>query len=169
MEAKTQRLHKIIVCDIEKCNGCGICEYVCSVTKEKVINPKKSRIRVLRIEPFLNIALACRKCEKPTCERACPKKAVKVLSDGSIVIDKDKCDGCGWCIETCEFGAMRLHLENRIVFACDFCNDLGGPQCVEYCPKKALKYTTLEQAARDSGKEAVKMALMELMTGQASR
>ena len=163
MALTTERLRKIIVCDTEKCNGCQICEFVCSITKDRAMNSKKSRIRVIRIEPFLNIALACRKCEKPTCERACPRDAVRVLSDGSIVIDKDKCDGCGWCIETCEFGVMRLHLDKRIAFACDFCNDLTEPQCVKYCPKDALKYTTIDQAAREASKKAINKVLTELL------
>jgi len=56
MEAK-----KIIVCDTEKCAGCELCEYVCSIYKEKTINWSKARIRHVRIEPTFDIAIACRK------------------------------------------------------------------------------------------------------------
>jgi Fe-S-cluster-containing hydrogenase component 2 len=156
-------MRKIIVCDIQKCNGCQICEVVCSYTKEKNQNLKLSRIRVLRIEPFLNLALSCRKCEKPTCVKACPRDAITALEDGSISIDKDKCNGCAWCIESCEFGVMKLHLESKIAIVCDFCKDLREPQCVKYCPKGALSYTTVEQAARRSSKEAAKYLLTELV------
>jgi len=150
-----QKTRRIIVCDTDKCDGCQICEFVCSIVREKATNQKKSRIRAMRIEPFFNIAIACRKCEDPVCERACPRDAIRVLSDGSIQIDKDKCNGCGWCIESCEFGALRLRFDGGVAFACDFCADLGEPQCVKYCPKKALKYITLEEAARESVKDVL--------------
>jgi Fe-S-cluster-containing dehydrogenase component len=161
---RTGRMRSVIVCDAEKCNGCQVCEVVCAYVKEGVPNVRLSRIRAVRIEPFLNLAISCRKCEKPTCVRACPRDAITALEDGSISVDKDKCNGCGWCVESCEFGAMKLHLDKRIAVVCDFCRDLGEPQCVKYCPKGALSYTTLEQAARRSSKEALK----HLLTEQAS-
>ncbi len=160
---RTGRARKIIICDVQKCNGCQVCEVVCAYTKEKSQNIKLSRIRVVRIEPFLNIAFTCRKCEKPTCVKACPRDAITALEDGSISIDKDKCNGCGWCIESCEFGVLKMHLENKIAMVCDFCKDLEEPQCVKYCPKKAISYTTVEQAARKSSKEAVEHLITELV------
>ncbi|HYA22165.1 MAG TPA: 4Fe-4S dicluster domain-containing protein [Thermoproteota archaeon] len=155
MALSQQKTRKIIVCDTDKCDGCQVCEFMCSIAREKTTNQKKSRIRAMRIEPFFNIAIACRKCEKPVCERACPRDAIRVLSDGSIQVDKDKCNGCGWCIESCEFGALRLRFDGGVAFTCDFCGDLGEPQCVKYCPKKALKYITLEEAAKESVKDVL--------------
>ena len=77
---------RIIVCDTEKCAGCEICEYMCSIFKEKTINWSKSRIRHVRIEPTFDIAIACRKCEEPLCVKACPRDAVIELEDGSVRI-----------------------------------------------------------------------------------
>jgi Fe-S-cluster-containing dehydrogenase component len=163
---KTGRMRKIIVCESEKCNGCQICEVVCAYTKEKVPNIKMSRISTVRIEPFLNIALSCRKCEKPSCVKACPRDAITVLEDGSISIPKDKCNGCGWCIESCEFGVLKLHFDNKVAVACDFCADLGEPQCVKKCPKGALSYITLEQVARKSSKEVAEHLISELASSE---
>lgn len=158
------KLRKLIICDPKKCNGCQICEYVCSIFKEKTINWKKSRIRAVRIEPIFAMAIACRKCEEPTCVNACPRDAIEMDdATGVIKIDKNKCNGCGWCIEACEFGAIRLHLDDKIVFTCDFCQDEGGPKCVEFCPTEALKYETLEQVGVESSKKAVKGILEELV------
>jgi len=161
---KTGRMRRIIICDLQKCNGCQVCEAVCAYAKEKSPNLKMSRIRVLRVEPFLNIALTCRKCEKPTCVKACPRDAVTALDDGSISIDKDKCNGCAWCIESCEFGVLRLHLDNKVAIVCDFCKELGALQCVKYCPKEAISYTTVEQAARKSSREVAEHFLAEQST-----
>jgi len=160
------RLRKIIVCDPDKCNGCRICEYVCSFASESVLNIKKSRIRVVRIEPFLNLAVACRKCEEPPCVKACPRDALTQKPNGVIVVDENKCNGCGWCVETCPFGVIRLHLDKRKVVICDYCEKQGYPRCVEHCPKDALKYVTLDQAARELSKKAVQTLLQELAVGE---
>ncbi|MEM2981091.1 MAG: 4Fe-4S dicluster domain-containing protein [Thermoproteota archaeon] len=156
------RLRKIIVCDPDRCNGCRICEYVCSFSSEGVLNIKKSRIRVVRIEPFVNIAVTCRKCEDPPCVKACPRDALKQKPNGIIVVDENKCNGCGWCIEVCPFGVVRLHLDKRKIVICDYCEKHGSLKCVEYCPKDALKYVTLDQAGKELSKKAVKTLLEEV-------
>lgn len=140
-----------VACDPEKCVGCQICEYVCSLKKEGVFNPTKSRIRVIRIEhPRTNMATACRKCEDPPCVQACPRQGTLVQrSDGLIIVDEEKCNGCGWCIEACDFGAISLHPEGRVAIICDTCG--GEPECIKWCPEEALSLITkdiLAQKAR---------------------
>ena len=51
-------------------------------------------------------------------------------------MDEDKCNGCGWCIEACDYGAITLHPDTRKVIVCDICN--GEPECVQFCPEGAL-------------------------------
>ena len=70
--------NKFIVCDIEKCSGCKICELVCSAVKERGFNPLLSRIRVIKSEPFINMAVTCRMCEEPKCVKSCPNKAIQI-------------------------------------------------------------------------------------------
>jgi carbon-monoxide dehydrogenase iron sulfur subunit len=157
------KFRKLIVCDPDKCNGCEVCAYICSIFREKTTNWKKSRIRIVRIEPIINMAITCRKCEKPDCVRACPYDAISQdESTGIIAIDKDKCSGCSWCMESCKFGAIRYHLKDRIAITCDFCKELDEPKCVEYCPKKALTYTIVDQIALESCKTTVEKLFAEL-------
>ena len=88
------KLHqrKFISADPEKCVGCQVCEYACSMTKEKAFNPVKSRIRVVRENQIHNIAVTCRFCENPACVAACPRNALsQSTTSGNIVVDKDKC------------------------------------------------------------------------------
>jgi len=151
---------KFIVSDPEKCTGCGICELVCSAVKEKGFNPLLSRIRTVHVEPFINISIACRLCEDPTCVKSCPRKALKAdEKTGVIIVDEEECDGCCWCIQACEFGAITLHMEKKTVFMCDLCG--LDPKCVQYCPKEALKLMSSEEIAQRTRKEAVKKLLVE--------
>jgi Fe-S-cluster-containing hydrogenase component 2 len=131
-----QKDRKFISADPEKCVGCVICEYACSMTNEKTFNPTKSRIRALRMGPLNNIAVTCRHCEDPAC--------------------------CNWCISACDFGAIMLHPEKKVVFTCSNCKDQpDGPQCVKWCPEEALELVTSDVLAQKARITAVKKLFQE--------
>jgi len=124
-------------CDNDRCVGCDICEYVCSFEKEKVFNPLKSRIRSVRIGQTFNTAVACKACVNAPCIIACPEKAIiRSKETGAILVDEEKCKGCDWCIEACEYGAVTLHPSTHKAIICDTCN--GDPKCIPLCPESAL-------------------------------
>ncbi len=132
-------VNEFISCDTDKCIGCQVCEYACSAEKEKVFNPTKSRIRTIRLDVLSNIAITCRSCKDAPCVNACPKKALIQSEETHVIsVDEAKCDGCGWCIEACEYGAVTLHPQTRKAIVCDACN--GDPQCIEACPESALTF-----------------------------
>jgi Fe-S-cluster-containing dehydrogenase component len=62
---------KFVTADPDKCIGCCVCEYACSMVNEKTFNPTKSRIRAMRLGPLVNLAVTCRHCEDPACVAAC--------------------------------------------------------------------------------------------------
>jgi Fe-S-cluster-containing hydrogenase component 2 len=152
---------KFIVSDPEKCTGCRICELVCSAVKEGGFNPLLSRIRTIRVEPFANMAIACRLCENPKCVKSCPRKALKIdEKTGVILVDEQRCDGCRWCMETCEFGVIFVHKDRKISVICDLCQ--LNPKCVEFCPKEALQLMSGEEL----GQRMRKAAFMKLLSGK---
>jgi Fe-S-cluster-containing dehydrogenase component len=155
--------YQYIACDSEKCVGCQLCEYVCSYTKTGEFNTYRSRIRSVRIGHTVMMSIACRTCENPPCVIACPRKALSQNPETGIIhVDKDACDGCGWCIEACDFGAISINPETKLAEICDLCEDLeDGPQCVKWCPKDALTVGTAEQLAQRVRKEAVSQLLQE--------
>jgi len=124
-------------CDKDKCVGCGICEYACSFEKEKAFNPIKSRIRSVRINQIINTAVACKACVNAVCIDACPEKAlIRSKQTGTILVDENKCKGCPWCIQACEFGAVTIHPTTHKAIMCDKCG--GEPKCIPFCPESAL-------------------------------
>jgi len=153
---------KFVSADPEKCVGCCVCEYACAMKKENTFNPLKSRIRVVRIHPLINLALTCRLCEDPPCVAACPRDALTQSEEnGVIMVDEDKCNGCGWCIEACDYGAITLHPENKVVFVCDLCD--GDPECVKWCPEEALDFVTSDVLAQKARITAVKRLFVEAL------
>ncbi len=55
-----------------------------------------------------------------------------------IEIDRDKCDGCGLCLDACAEGALVLDEENKAILAKEiYCDGMGA--CLDVCPTDALK------------------------------
>lgn len=152
---------KYVVCDLDKCLGCGICEFVCSAVKERKLDPAFSRIRQVNFEPIGSMAIACLLCENPPCVAACPMEALLKEEKGVIRVDEYKCNGCGWCILACQFGAITLHPTNKAVMTCDLCD--GDPECVKLCPfEDALVFGTIEELEHKLRKGVVDKILREL-------
>lgn len=156
--------HQFIVCDPDKCVGCQMCEFACSLTKHGSINPLLSRIRNVRIYPITMMSVTCRFCEDAPCVIACPRKALSQdLEAGIIHIDEDACDGCGWCIEACDFGAIVLNPATKLVEICDLCPDEDELPCVKFCAKEALSLSTPEVVAQKARRDVVTRLLQELV------
>ncbi len=142
--------YQYIACDPEKCVGCQICEYVCSHNKTGEFNTFRSRIRTIREHKVLMTAVACRTCEDAPCVIACPRDALTQDPEtGVIRVDAGRCDGCAWCIEACDFGAISINPRTKLAEMCDLCEDEeDGPQCIKWCPKEALELTAPDRRAQ---------------------
>jgi carbon-monoxide dehydrogenase iron sulfur subunit len=147
----TQR--KFVTVDPAKCTGCGICELACSQEKGES-SQLQSRIRVVRMKPLFNFALACRSCEDAKCVKACPEKALsQAEGTGIIMVSDKKCKGCDWCVQACEHGGITIHPETGLAVACDLCG--GEPQCVEFCPEEALETVATDEEAEKRMSETI--------------
>ena len=87
---QTANERKYVVADIEKCTGCGACELVCALEKEKLFDPRCSRIKVLRLHQIVNIPVTCRLCKDAPCVIACSRDALKQSEEtGVIMVHRD--------------------------------------------------------------------------------
>jgi formate dehydrogenase iron-sulfur subunit len=93
------------------------------------------------------VSMACMHCTAPPCMAVCPVKAINKREDGLVLVDKEKCIGCGYCLYACPFGAPQF--ETSSIFGskgkmdkCTFCVqriDRGEkPACTSACTTKAL-------------------------------
>mgnify|MGYP006288332139 FL=1 len=156
MKSSTSK-HKYVTCDPEKCIGCQLCEYVCSYTKTGEYNTYRSRIRTIRVDEILITAVTCRTCENAPCVKVCTRDALTQDPETGVVrVDPDLCDGCAWCIEACDFGAISINPLTKLAEICDLCEDEEeGPQCVLFCPKDALELTTPDQRAQKARRKLI--------------
>ncbi len=118
--------------DFSKCSGCRKCEIVCSLFHENRIWPEASRIRVFMLVPGLEFPHFCAQCEDYPCVEACQVKALSIDSKtGAVLVDEEKCTGCGQCIDACPGRVPHMHPTENNILICDLCG--GDPQCVKVC------------------------------------
>jgi len=131
---------KMILVNASICSGCRICEMVCAIKHEGVVNPSKARVRVYQHESaLLDVPVICKQCEDAPCAAVCPKDAItRDDTSGRVIVDYDLCIGCKLCVAECPFGAMGFNTETRKVIKCDLCD--GDPECVKFCSPKAIQY-----------------------------
>lgn len=137
-----------IVLDPTKCNGCRVCEAICSLVREGEFNPTKSRIKVVRtVEKSIlySIPVFCLQCEEAYCVAVCPVHVITRNDEGSLIVDEEKCIGCKLCEIACPVGAITVSAEKGIAVKCDLCASLEEPQCVKYCFPEALQLLPSER------------------------
>ena len=122
------------------CNACMSCQAYCSLVKEGVCAPTRSRVRI-ELDPFdaRHRITLCRQCRDAACAAACPEKAIVLSEDGSYwAIDYTLCTGCKACVEACPVGAIVYDPTGGRVIKCDLCR--GNPLCAQVCPTGALTW-----------------------------
>ena len=131
---------RMLVSNPHKCTGCGLCRVVCSMVKNGVGNPSRSRIQIYRLSHDGGyLPIFCQHCEDAPCMAVCPKEAIsRDESLQSVKVDYDLCISCKMCMVACPFGAIGFDEDYQTIFKCDLCG--GHPQCVRYCYYDALDY-----------------------------
>ena len=128
------------------CTGCNRCVYVCSAVKEGMVIPSKSRIHINNFSlKGYSVPSVCFQCPKPDCLEACSEGAIYKSKQGVVLVDKEKCNGCGDCVAACPYG-MIFQDDERFAYKCDYCN--GDPACVKECAPGAILYIEEDKELR---------------------
>jgi len=140
-------MSKMIITDIGKCTGCGLCELVCSFKHHDEFNPTKSRIhKNIFWQQAIAIPVVCYQCEEPWCGKICPAGAITTETDetsGATVnkVSEVKCVGCKMCMLACPFGCIVVS-DKGCAEKCDLCG--GDPECVKFCAAGAIRFAEAE-------------------------
>jgi formate dehydrogenase iron-sulfur subunit len=106
----------------------------------------------------------CKHCTHAACLDVCPTGALFRTEFGTVVVQEDVCNGCGYCVPACPFGVIdRRHLprqdppaiplltkeEDGRVWKCTLCYDRlkGGhePACARACPTDSIQFGPLDE------------------------
>lgn len=157
-----------LVVDLDKCTGCTGCAIACKsefdtrlgVFRSQVVDHEHGKYPKVKRDflPWL-----CNHCENPPCVSVCPvepsdakfngvkfkKRATYKRPDGPVLVDQDRCIGCGQCVMNCPYNARFFdpgkkaggNSDANPASKCDLCVhrlDAGVvPSCVNTCTGRA--------------------------------
>jgi formate dehydrogenase iron-sulfur subunit len=91
----------------------------------------------------------CKHCANAACLDVCPTGALTRTEFGTVVVQEDICNGCGYCVPACPFGVLDRREEDGRVWKCTLCYDrLKGdlePACAKACPTKSIQFGQLKE------------------------
>jgi formate dehydrogenase iron-sulfur subunit len=155
--------------------GANTWRHVAFVEQEKPLRASDDSEDPLR---WLMSSDVCKHCTTAACLDVCPTGALFRTEFGTVVVQEDVCNGCGYCVPACPFGVIdRRHLarpsgdppaeilglqlgkkEDGRVWKCTLCYDRlkGGhePACAKACPTDSIQFGELDEL-RDRAAERV--------------
>lgn len=121
---------RLSVVDPERCVGCQMCMFACT-RRFSLGGFGRSTILVKSVGGMERgfVVVVCRACDTPApCARVCPTDALVSRGGKGVKLVKDKCIGCGKCVEACPIGAVFWDEESGKPAICVYCG-----YCADYC------------------------------------
>jgi formate dehydrogenase iron-sulfur subunit len=99
----------------------------------------------------------CKHCTEAACLDVCPTGSLFRTEFGTVVVQEDICNGCGYCVPACPFGVIDRREDDGRVWKCTLCYDrLRGdmvPACAQACPTESIQFGPLDELrARAAGR-----------------
>ena len=83
----------------------------------------------------------CNHCVDSPCVQVCPVGATFDTPDGIVLVDKERCLGCRYCVQACPYGCRYIDPRTNTVDKCTLCYHRIArgltTACVEVCPTSA--------------------------------
>jgi formate dehydrogenase iron-sulfur subunit len=90
----------------------------------------------------------CKHCTHAACLDVCPTGAIFRTEFGTVVVQADVCNGCGYCVPACPYGVLDKREEDGRIFKCTLCYDrleVGQePACAKACPTDSIQFGELD-------------------------
>lgn len=90
----------------------------------------------------------CKHCTHAACLDVCPTGALFRTEFGTVVVQSDVCNGCGYCVPACPYGVIDQRKEDGRVWKCTLCYDrlkVGmEPACAKACPTQSIQFGELD-------------------------
>jgi len=100
----------------------------------------------------------CKHCANAGCLEACPTGSIVRTELGSVFVQPDICNGCGYCVVSCPFGVIDKRPVDGRAFKCTFCYDRQRaglvPACAKACPTQSIQFGNLDEL-RNRAKDRV--------------
>jgi formate dehydrogenase iron-sulfur subunit len=91
----------------------------------------------------------CKHCTHAACLDVCPTGALFRTEFGTVVVQEDVCNGCGYCIPACPYGVIDRRETDGRAWKCTMCYDRLGaglePACAKACPTESIQFGPLDE------------------------
>jgi formate dehydrogenase iron-sulfur subunit len=98
---------------------------------------------------FLMASDVCKHCTDAACLEVCPTGALFRTEFGTVVVQEDVCNGCGYCVPACPFGVIDQRQDDGRVWKCTLCYDRlkddQEPACAQACPTNSIQFGELAE------------------------
>jgi formate dehydrogenase iron-sulfur subunit len=121
----------------------------------------------------------CKHCTHAGCLDVCPTGSLFRTEFGTVVVQEDICNGCGYCVPACPFGVIdKRHLppkpgeapltlplvgknEDGRVWKCTLCYDRlkdgHEPACAKACPTDSIQFGELDELRERAERRLAKL------------
>ena len=97
----------------------------------------------------------CKHCTHAACLDVCPTGSLFRTEFGTVVVQDDICNGCGYCVPACPFGVIERRTGTPdvknvgIAQKCTLCYDRldagHQPACAQACPTQSIQFGDLDE------------------------
>ncbi|RIV37324.1 4Fe-4S dicluster domain-containing protein [Micromonospora radicis] len=98
---------------------------------------------------WLMMSDVCKHCTRAGCLDVCPTGALFRTEFGTVVVQEDICNGCGYCVSACPYGVIDRRADDGRAWKCTLCYDRIGagmtPACAQACPTESIQYGQLDE------------------------
>ncbi len=85
----------------------------------------------------------------PRCLDVCPTGSLFRTEFGTVVVQEDICNGCGYCVPACPYGVIDIRPGDGCAWKCTLCYDRLGvglePACAKACPTDSIQSGPLDE------------------------
>jgi formate dehydrogenase iron-sulfur subunit len=110
---------------------------------------------------WLMASNVCKHCTESACLDVCPTGALMRTEFGTVVVQSDICNGCGYCVPACPFGVIDRREGDGRAWKCTLCYDRIGdglePACAKACPTQSIQFGPVDEL-----REAARLRVDEL-------
>jgi formate dehydrogenase iron-sulfur subunit len=91
----------------------------------------------------------CKHCTHAGCLDVCPTGSLFRTEFGTVVVQEDICNGCGYCVPACPYGVIDRREEDGRAWKCTLCydriSDGQKPACAKACPTESIQFGPLDE------------------------
>ncbi|SEP98480.1 formate dehydrogenase iron-sulfur subunit [Microlunatus flavus] len=132
---------------------------------------------------WLMASNVCKHCTNAGCLDVCPTGALFRTEFGTVVVQDDVCNGCGYCVAGCPFGVIdrRIGDKNKpkddlanknhgVAQKCTLCYDRLSenltPACAQACPTQSIQFGDVDELRERAQKRVETLQAAGVMGAQ---